>query len=388
MDNQTKSRRLSAIMFTDIVDYSKLMGRDESAAMTLLENKEEIISPIITEFNGKIKKSGGDGYLIEFSSAVDAVRCAKKVQNTISEFNITQNDDEKIVIRIGIHLGDILIRDNDIFGNDVNIASRIESLAEPGGICISQTVYDQIKNKVEIQTVNLGEKELKNIADKVGIFKVLIEAQTTVNKSKNEENGNDDSEASIDNEETSEQEDAKQSFDIPEKVVINEGDEKVDINIDKEGKEVTINVENKYEKISGSKKKEQVKIGLDGIHIKDGDDEVTIGLDGIKVKEKGGDGVEIGLGGIKVTDGKRKNINKKEISNFSKAIIKLISGVAFLVLITGIFTDLYTFWYGVIGFFALGIIGSSLKSLFGIRNVDVKGNLNFGKTNNSSSDKK
>ena len=95
-----------------------------------------------------------------------------------------------------------------------------------------------------------------------------------------------------------------------------------------------------------------------------------------------------GLGGIKVTDSKGKNINKKEISNFSKAIIKLISGVAFLVLITGIFTDLYTFWYGVIGFFALGIIGSSLKSLFGIRNVDVKGNLNFGKTNNSSSDKK
>ena len=95
MNDKNKSRRLSAIMFTDIVDYSKLMGRDESAAMTLLENKEEIISPIIAEFNGKIKKSGGDGYLIEFSSAVDAVRSAKKVQNTISEFNITQNDDNK-----------------------------------------------------------------------------------------------------------------------------------------------------------------------------------------------------------------------------------------------------------------------------------------------------
>ena len=435
-----KSRRLSAIMFTDIVDYSRLMGRDESAAMTLLENKEGIISPIITEFNGKIKKSGGDGYLIEFGSAVDAVRCAKKVQNTISEFNITQNVDEKIVIRIGIHLGDILIRDNDIFGNDVNIASRIESLAEPGGICISQTVYDQIKNKVEIQTVNLGEKELKNIADKVGIYKVLIEAQTTASESKNEENENDDPEASIDNEETSKEEDAEQSFDIPEKVVINDGDEKVDINIDKEGKEVTINVENKDKKTSGSTKKEQVKIGLGGIHIKDGEDEVTIGPGGIKVKEKDGDNVEIGLGGIKVTDGKRKNINKKEISNFSKAIIKLISGVAFLVLITGIFTELYDFWYGVIGASAVailantlktllqsnfvkaiitllsgvaflvlitgiftelydfwyGVIGTigvviisaSLKSLFGIRNVDVKGNLNFGKTNNSSSDKK
>ena len=170
--------------------------------------------------------------------------------------------------------------------------------------------------------------------------------------------------------------------------MINEGDEKVDINIDKEGKEVTINIEKKDEETSGSEKREQVKIGLGGIHVKDGNDEVKIGPGGIKVKEKGGDGVEIGLGGIKVTDGKRKNINKKEISNFSKAIIKLISGVAFLVLITGIFTDLYTFWYGVIGFFALGIIGSSLKSLFGIRNVNVSGNLNFGKTNNSSSDKK
>ena len=301
-----KSRRLSAIMFTDIVDYSRLMGRDESAAMTLLENKEGIISPIITEFNGKIKKSDGDGYLIEFGSAVDAVRCAKKVQKTIFEFNLKQNDNEKIVIRIGIHLGDIIIRDNDIFGNDVNIASRIESLAEPGGICISQTVYDQIKNKVEIQTVNLGEKELKNIADKVGIFKVLIEAQTTASESKNEENKNDNPAASIDNEETSEQEGAKQSFDIPEKVVINDGDEKVDININKEGKEVIINVKKKDKEISGGKKKEQVKIGLGGIHVKDGDDEVTIGPGRIKLKEKDGTDVEIGLGGIKVTDGKGK----------------------------------------------------------------------------------
>ena len=129
--------------------------------------------------------------------------------------------------------------------------------------------------------------------------------------------------------------------------MINEGGEKVDINIDKEGKEVTINVENKDKKTSGSKKKEQV----------------TIGLSGIKVKEKDGDDIEIGLGGIKVTDGKGKNINKKEISNFSKAIIKLISGVAFLVLIIGIFTDLYDFWPGVIGAFAVAISANTLKTL-------------------------
>ena len=361
MNDKSKSRRLSAIMFTDIVDYSKLMGRDESAAMTLLENKEEIISPIITEFNGKIKKSDGDGYLIEFGSAVDAVRCAKKVQNTISEFNITQNDDA-IIIRIGIHLGDIVLRNGDIFGNDVNIAKRVESLAEPGGISISQTVYDQIKNKVEIQTVNLGEKELKNIEEKVGIYKVLIEAQTTASESNNKEKENDNPEASIDNEKTSEQEDAEQSFDIPEKVVINDGDEKVDININKAGKEVTINVEKKGEKKADSKKSEKVKIGLGGIHVKDGDEEVTIGPGGIKVKEKDGTDVEIGLGGIKVTNGKKKNTNKKKISNFGNSIIKLLSGIAFLVFITGIFTDLYKFWYGVIGAFAFGISAGALKT--------------------------
>ena len=113
MDNQIKSRRLSAIMFTDIVDYSALMNRNESAAITLLDNKEKIVSPIIKEFDGKTLKKSGDGYLIEFSSAVDAVRCGIKVQNTISEFNSNKDESDNIILRIGIHLGDILIRDNN-----------------------------------------------------------------------------------------------------------------------------------------------------------------------------------------------------------------------------------------------------------------------------------
>ena len=295
MNDQTKTRRLSAIMFTDIVAYSKLMGRNESAAITLLENKEKIISPIITEFNGKtIKNMGGDGYLIEFSSAVDAVRCGIKVQKTISEFNSSRDDDD-MIIRIGIHLGDIVIRNGDIFGNDVNIAKRVESLADPGGISISQTVYDQIKNKVEIQTVGLGEKELKNIEEKVGIYKVLLEAQESANVNEDITSGNDNPELSINKEAPSEKTDVDQSSDwhIPEKVVINEGNKKVDINIDKAGKEVTINIEKKDKKTSGSKKKEQVKIGLGGIQVKDGDDEVNIGLGGIKVKEKDGSKVNI-----------------------------------------------------------------------------------------------
>ena len=364
MNDQTNSRRLAAIMFTDIVAYSELMGRNESAAMSLLDRKEKILLPIIDEFNGKtIKNMGGDGFLIEFASAVDAVRCGIMVQKTIFEFNTKQNDDENIIIRIGIHLGDIVIRNDDIFGNDVNIAKRVESLAEPGGISISETVYDQIKNKAEIQTVEVGKQELKNIKDNVNIYKVLLEAQEVVNK-KNEPKGESDTiEPTTANKTPSEQEGAEQSFEIPKKVVINDGDEKVDINIDKEGKKVTINVEKKDEKTSGSNKKEQVKIGLGGIHVKDGDDEVTIGPGGIKIKEKDGDDIEIGLGGIKVTDGKGKNINKKEISNFSKVIIKLFGGIAFLVLITGIVTDLYDFWYGVIGSVAIAVSASFLKTI-------------------------
>jgi len=344
MDNQIKSRRLSAIMFTDIVDYSALMNRNESAAITLLDNKEKIVSPIIKEFDGKTLKKSGDGYLIEFSSVVDAVRCGIKVQKTISEFNSNKDVSDNIILRIGIHLGDILIRDNDIFGDGVNIASRIESLAEPGGICITQTVYDQIKNKVEIQTVDLGETELKNITDKVSIYKVLIEAQQTTNESKNKKSKSDDPEVSVDKEIPPKQNDGDEipDFDIPEKVVINDGDEK-------EGG-----------KKANSKKKEKVTIGLGGIHVKDGDEEVTIGPGGIKVKEKDGTDVEIGLDGIKVTNGKK--INNNNISNFGKSIIKLFSGIAFLVFITGIFSNLYTFWWGVIGAFAFGISAGALKT--------------------------
>ena len=362
MNDQTNSRRLAAIMFTDIVAYSELMGRNESAAMNLLDRKEKILLPIIDEFNGKtIKNMGGDGFLIEFASAVDAVRCGIMVQKTISELNNTENDDDKIIIRIGIHLGDVVIRKDDIYGNDVNIAKRVESLADPGGISISEVVYDQIKNNVEIQTVEVGEKELKNIKDNVNIYKVLLEAQKIENDDSDILKNVGMSSKSIDSYDT-------EDMPIPEKVVINDGDEKIDINIDKEGKEVTINVEKKDKKTSDRQKKEQVKIGLSGIHVKDGDDEVTIGPGGIKVKEKDGDDIEIGLSGIKINkERKNQTSPKKTISNFRKAIIKLIGGIAFLVFITGIVTDLYGFWYGVIGFLGVGILSASLKALFGMK---------------------
>ena len=178
-----ESRRLSAIMFTDIVGYSAVMHKNESAAMDLLDNHKKITIPIIENYNGTILKPQGDGFMVEFSSVVDAVRCATQIQKEISNYNVDQDQNRKISIRIGIHMGDLLIKDNDIYGNDVNIASRIETLAEPGGICISQTVYDQIKNKVEIDTVELGETELKNIKDKINIYKILLEAQESEDNS-------------------------------------------------------------------------------------------------------------------------------------------------------------------------------------------------------------
>ena len=161
--NDIKNRRLSAIMFTDLVGYSALMNRDESAALNVVKTNKEITTSIVANFNGTIIKGTGDGFYIEFASAVNSVRCGIEIQKEISKHNSkTKNKDEYIILRIGIHLGDIFINDNDIFGEGVNIASRVESLADPGGICITETVYDQIKNKVEIQTFDLGTTELKS----------------------------------------------------------------------------------------------------------------------------------------------------------------------------------------------------------------------------------
>ena len=346
MNDMNENRRLSGIMFTDIVGYSAVMGKNESAAMKLLEEHKNISTPIIEKYNGKILKPQGDGYMIDFSSVVDAVRCAIDMQKEFSNHNRNKIKDEKIRLRIGIHMGDLIIKDNDIFGHDVNVASRIEKLSDPGGICISQTVYDQIKNKVEIDTLELGETELKNIEDKVNIYKVLLEAQEKTDAT----DTNQDSKKSED-----ESEDANSNIKetIKKKIKDNIKGKIPDINIDiKDGDD-------------------EIKIGSDGIEVieKDGD-HVKIDLSGIKVKEKDGNDIEIGLSGIKIKN-KNEKKNKKEtkkqpkkkISNFGKAITKLIVGSGFIVLITGILTDLYPYQYGIIGFFALAISGGSFKTL-------------------------
>ena len=329
--NNTRNRSLAAIMFTDVVGFSAIMHKDESAALELLDNHNKIVQPIVIKYNGTILKPQADGYLMKFSSAVDAVRCGKDIQKEISIYNKEINENENILLRIGIHLGDVVLTENDIFGDGVNIASRLEPLADPGGICISQTVYDQIKNKVEIQTLDLGPADLKNIDSKINIYKVLLEAQKKVED---------------DNEEGAQKEDTEEP--------------KVSESVD----------ESKLKEAIKEKIKKSIKDSLGSeiptINIKEKDEEVTIGPGGIKVKEKDGSEVNIGLSGINIKDkiGKNKKFKKKKISNLSKAIFNLISGVAFLAIVIGLFTKLYNFWpEAVIYSLAITIFGSSLKTL-------------------------
>ena len=169
-------RALSAIMLTDMVGFSKEMEVDENATYDKLVTHNEIIRKCIHEYNGQEIKTIGDAFLVRFNSAVDSVKAAVTIQNKLYEYNETKEPIENILIRIGIHVGDILLMDNDVFGNGVNIVARIEPLADPGGICISADVYNAVKKSIEIKAVNLGCLELKNIKDAPEIFKILIEA--------------------------------------------------------------------------------------------------------------------------------------------------------------------------------------------------------------------
>lgn len=176
METLEPSRKTRAIMFSDIQGYSKLMGENESLALRLLEEHNSICVPLIQRHRGVIVKFIGDAILSSFESAADAVECGLTLQRLLAERNGSRPDVVPLVLRIGIHIGDVVFKDGDVFGDGVNIAARIEPLAEPGGIAISQTVYDMIKARPEIQTVSLGTKDLKNIKEAVNIYKVIVDA--------------------------------------------------------------------------------------------------------------------------------------------------------------------------------------------------------------------
>jgi TolB-like protein len=158
-------RKLAAIMFTDIVGYTALMGEDEQKALQLLEKNRTLLKPIVEQFRGEWLKEIGDGTLSCFHSAVDAVNCALAIQQVLK-------DDPDLKLRIGIHIGDVVFEEGDVFGDGVNVASRIEPLAEPGGICISEKVHDDIRNKSGVATVFVGERTLKGVDKPVKVYTV------------------------------------------------------------------------------------------------------------------------------------------------------------------------------------------------------------------------
>src|SRR5271163_1377928 len=163
------TRRLAAILAADVVGYSRLMGADEEGTLARLKAvRRELVDPKIAGHNGRIVKTTGDGLLVEFASVVDAVRCAVDIQRNMAERNADVPADRSIAFRIGINVGDIIIDGGDIFGDGVNVAARLEALCEPGGLCISRTANDQIRDKLSLSFADLGEQDMKNIARAVG----------------------------------------------------------------------------------------------------------------------------------------------------------------------------------------------------------------------------
>ena len=169
-------RRLSAILAADVAGYSRLMHHDEEATHAKLTTLlTDAVRPAIAEHGGRIVKNTGDGFLAEFPSAVEAVRAAMQFQTRMKKLTIGEAEDSRIALRVGINIGDVIVEPHDIFGDGVNIAARLESIAEPGGICISSSAYDHVRGKVGVEFADLGEQNLKNIARPVRAYAVVRE---------------------------------------------------------------------------------------------------------------------------------------------------------------------------------------------------------------------
>ena len=166
-------RRLAAILAADVVGYARLMGADEAGTLRrLTELRERVLAPLIAEHHGRVVKLIGDGLLVEFASVVDAVTCAVAWQNGVAELEAAVDKDKRLIFRIGINLGDVIVEGDDIHGDGVNIAARLEGQAEPGGICLSGDAYRQATGKVGVEFEDRGEHELKGIAEPQRLFAV------------------------------------------------------------------------------------------------------------------------------------------------------------------------------------------------------------------------
>ncbi len=177
MDAKPVQRRLAAVLAADVAGYTRMMQTDEDATMaSWYASRNEVIDPKIAEHKGRIVKLTGDGFLAEFPTVQDAVRCAVDMQTELVGRNSDVPDDRRMDFRMGVNLGDIIVDSEDIYGDGVNIAARLESLAEPGAVCISAAVYDQVKNKLALDYTSLGAQKLKNIAEPLQVYQIGVAA--------------------------------------------------------------------------------------------------------------------------------------------------------------------------------------------------------------------
>jgi adenylate cyclase len=178
VETQREDRRLTTILAADVVGYSRLMAADESWTLAQLKvHRKDLIEPKIAEHHGRVVKLMGDGTLMEFGSVVDAVNFAVDVQKAMAERNADVPDERQVIYRVGINIGDIIVEGDDIYGDGVNVAARLESLADPGGICIARNVFDQVKSKLDISFQDMGEHELKNIPEPVRAYRIVMDEE-------------------------------------------------------------------------------------------------------------------------------------------------------------------------------------------------------------------
>jgi adenylate cyclase len=172
-------RKLTAILNADVAGYSRLMQDDESATVKTLESYKQAFFDLIRQHRGRVVDSPGDNFLAEFASVVNAVQCAVAVQKEFDAHNSEPPKNRCMMFRIGVNLGDVIEEGERIYGDGVNIAARLESLADPGGICVSKTAFDQIETKLPLGYEFLGEQRIKNIAKPVGAYRVVLEPRVT-----------------------------------------------------------------------------------------------------------------------------------------------------------------------------------------------------------------
>jgi len=174
MEAPDLERRLVAILAADVAGYSRLMGNDEEGTLATLSSFRSVTDNLILRHGGRICGTAGDSILAAFGSAVEAVQCAIDIQHQLAEANNALEEDRRMQFRIGINVGDVMVKDGDIFGDGVNIAARLEGLAEPGGVCISRGIHDHVMRKLPYDFEDLGEQSVKNIAQPIRAFRLIL----------------------------------------------------------------------------------------------------------------------------------------------------------------------------------------------------------------------